>query len=153
MFPFPVILIGDNSDALAPVRHELLNNQAKIEGEIPKVPEVLNPRENLDHVVALFVVHVRTTDNLRDIKRLTERLIGQPVLALVEEASVASILAAMRAGGEPGRPAARAAGRLPGCSGLHPDSARASAQAVSTDCRFRSGRRLWRDHPGHQSGL
>jgi pilus assembly protein CpaE len=94
-----LFLIGFDDDIAPQVRQELLGRWASITAEFAGISAAMRGVLLMEKESCLFVVLVRSADDLDDVRRLTEKWPGRPVLALLEEHCDASLIVkAIRAG-------------------------------------------------------
>ncbi len=99
-------------------------------GEYENVPEAMRSILLMEKESALFVVFVRSSDDLDDIRRLTEKFPGRPVLAVLEERCEASLVVrAIRAG----------ASQVVSCP-IQPEDVREALSCIAT--QFDMGKQL-----------
>lgn len=99
MYPLKAILIGCTQEVGEAVRAELTQKSVEIEAEFADVNTALSGLNQLPDAKHLFIMHLQGEDDLRQLKRLTSKFTGRPILALVSADSDQMILmSAMRAG-------------------------------------------------------
>lgn len=91
MFPLDVVLIGRDDNAMPPIRRELLKNEAAVLVEYPDIRTALEGLEPQDGC-RLFVVHVGSHDEVDALRRLSTTFARQPILAVVDEATISNPL-------------------------------------------------------------
>ncbi|MHB1036133.1 MAG: AAA family ATPase [Pirellulales bacterium] len=98
MIPLNIILVGHDDEALAQVRREVLNNGWTIEAEIPTAEKVLDRTASLRDRTRLFIVLTPTTADLDQVRLLSGRFVGFPIMAVVGRLDQKTLLDFMRAG-------------------------------------------------------
>jgi pilus assembly protein CpaE len=99
MYPLKVVLIGCRDDESPELRHELAEQGCPLEGDFPDVKTAISGLATPPETKRLFVFHVRTPVDLRQLERLNDMFLGNPILALVVGTPEAPLLmSAMRAG-------------------------------------------------------
>ena len=83
MYPLKIILIGSDHEVLPQVRRELLNQSAEREAEYPDVGTTIADLRPLSTDSRLFIIHVSSSEELAQVKRLNGTFVGKPILALV----------------------------------------------------------------------
>jgi pilus assembly protein CpaE len=96
MYPFKVVLIGNDERLLPHVRRELLNQSAEIEVEFRNMVSAIEQLTLQHDDSRLFVVHLDDLDQLADLKRLSGTFAGRPVLVLIngdtEKSAVVNVM-------------------------------------------------------------
>lgn len=98
MIPLNIILVGCGDEALARIRCELLNHEWNIEAELPNAEKVLERTASLRDRTRLFIVLTPTKDDVNQVKLLSNRFAGFPILAVADNLDQQFLLALMRAG-------------------------------------------------------
>jgi Flp pilus assembly CpaE family ATPase len=99
MYPLKVVIVGCDSTVAAQVQQALAQRGAIIDTVLPDLAGVAEGLHRQAAEPRLFVVHIPSTEALKELKHLTGTLVGHPVIALVPAtAGPALLLGAMRAG-------------------------------------------------------
>lgn len=99
MYPFKVILIGNDELLLPHVRRELMNQSAEIEREFRNVDSAIEQLTLQHDDARLFVIHIDDFGQLDILKRLRGTFAGRPILVLMDGKADSSLLVhAMRYG-------------------------------------------------------
>ncbi len=103
MYPLKVIVIGCDDDLLPHVRRELANQSVRVEAEAPDAGSVIAALRPTQGDKRLLILHMKSTREVEDLKRLVAAFAGWPVLALIDAGGKQAdfsemILGAMRAG-------------------------------------------------------
>lgn len=99
MYPFKIVLIGDDDELLPHVRRELINHSAEVDREFRDVESALEQLSLRHEESRLFVVQLENSAQLDALKRLSGTFAGRPILALMSgKADSSSLVHAMRHG-------------------------------------------------------
>ncbi len=99
MYPLKVVLIGCRDEETPELRHELVEQGATLEADFPDVKTAIAALPAPTEAKQLFVFHVRSPADLRQMERLNDMFLGHPILAvLVGSPEPSLLMAAMRAG-------------------------------------------------------
>lgn len=99
MYPFKVILIGNDESLLPHVRRELLNQSAEIEIEFRSITSAIEQLTLQHDDARLFVIHLDDLETLELVKRMSGTFASRPILVLLnEDADKSFVVHAMRYG-------------------------------------------------------
>lgn len=98
MISLNIILVGSGDDSLAQIRREVLNNNWEIEAECPTAEKVLERAAALRDRPRLFIVLTPGQAELEQIKLLSSRFAGFPIIAVADSLDQKILLDLMRAG-------------------------------------------------------
>lgn len=99
MYCLKIKLVGCDENLVPHIRREILNQRGIVDGEFADVSRAVREVRLNEKDQCLFVMHVRSTEDLPSLKLLSGTFVGRPILALVEAAhDSALVLKAMRAG-------------------------------------------------------
>lgn len=99
MYPLKINLVGCSQSLLPDVQLELLKIPAKVEAVFPDVDSAIDRLRHTAEEMRLFVIHLESSDELMEIRRLNSAFLGRPILALVNAGKdVSLLLNAMRNG-------------------------------------------------------
>jgi pilus assembly protein CpaE len=97
--PPKAVLVGCDENTLGHVRHELDELGFRVEAESDNISEVASQLESAGEGPWLFIVDVKSVEDVGRLGRLNELFSGMPILALVDPTLEASLFfRAMRAG-------------------------------------------------------
>ena len=93
-----VVLIGCDENILPYLRREAFNHAATVDEEFPDLPSALNAEWEAGKNL-LFIVRIVSDTELLQLKRLSGRFAGRPIIALIDaEADPSMVLRAVQAG-------------------------------------------------------
>lgn len=99
MYPINVFLVGNHGEIKRSVRRELSTMAAEISKDFADATECLSSTDLSGQEVKLFVVLVRSAEDVEKLGRLNDSFVGFPILAVVEISQDPGLLVgAMRAG-------------------------------------------------------
>jgi pilus assembly protein CpaE len=99
MYPFKIVLIGEDEKLLPHIRRELLNQSAEVESEFRNIDSAIEHVTLLHNEARLFVIHVDDLTELDILKRLSGTFAGRPILVLMNgNADSSFVVHAMRCG-------------------------------------------------------
>ena len=99
MYSMNIVLICRDARVLAEVHREILNNSATVDAEFADVSSVFEALESKADESRLFIVHVGSSSDLLQLKRLSGTFVGRPIIALVDASRDVSLaVKAMRSG-------------------------------------------------------
>jgi pilus assembly protein CpaE len=99
MYPFKVILIGDDEQLLPHVRRELLNQSAEIDNEFRNIASATEQLTLQHDDARLFVIHVDDLGQLENLKRLSGAFASRPIVVLLNgDADKSFVVNVMRCG-------------------------------------------------------
>ncbi len=100
MYPFKIVLIGDDEHLLPHVRRELLNQSAEVDAEFRNISSAIEQLKLHHDDTRLFVIHLNDLSHDDQLKQLSGTFAGRPILVLMNGgADSSSILNVMRHGG------------------------------------------------------
>jgi len=98
MYPLTAILIDCESEACPELKHELLEQGVKVGAQFPDIGRTIAELQVTSLARRLFVIHLTSIDDCRQLERLNDVFAGEPIVALAPDPSEALLLQAMRAG-------------------------------------------------------
>ena len=99
MYPLKAVLVGCDETEHPDLRHELDNLGVVIEAAFDDARSATAQLGGPSELIRMFLMHLRTPQDLRQLERLNDHFAGRPIVALVNDLRDSTmVVQAMRAG-------------------------------------------------------